>query len=183
MYCLALFLASLTFQDSYQEQVERCLADFKASLPSDESPGRSTSISALSDRLIKLGGGAIPIIARYLTDELRQGKPSEAAMGLFGAIKVHPEGGVPLRAALQNPSFSVAARIELATILIMLKDTTSWRVIVLDIVKNDHVKMDDRLRAAQLFTLPDEDVDLRSAFQTIAEQLIEYSEKDQRDVI
>jgi hypothetical protein len=178
-----LFLPLFAFQDPFQDEVARCLADFNINLPLDDSLGRSTSVHDLSKCLAALGNGAIPAIAQRLADELCKGRYSEAAMGLFGAIRDHPEAGDPLRAALSASSTTLDARIELARVLGGLQDHTSWRNSLLDIVRNDRIPMDKRLRTAEVFIPPDEDDDLREALQSIVEQLPGFAASDQGAVI
>ncbi len=116
MACLAAFLLALTPQETLEERIAALLRTY----PDEED------LEPLLDGLEALGADALPLIARALAEDLRDGMAAAAAPALVDALVGHRDTIEPLRAAFRDPRTSPSGRLEIARALDDLGDD-SWR--------------------------------------------------------
>lgn len=135
----------------------------------------------LTGQLENLGAAALGPISARLAADLRDGRASPAAAALLDVLAGHPETWGPLQAAFNAAGTSPSGRIELASALVQLMDTMSWRPGLLAVADDRTAPWGDRLHAAALLREV-EDVRSGPVFARLAAEAAGRSKSDQQDL-
>jgi hypothetical protein len=136
---LALFLSA---QDGTELQVLEFLRQFQEAAETEQA------LNLLSSRLSSLGQAASLVVARKLAEDLRDGMASAAVPAFIDALSGRPGALEPLQRAFRDPATSSPGRLELASALLELDDTTTWREGIGAIAADAGAPLEQRLRAS-----------------------------------
>lgn len=142
MYAWTFFL--LLQEPALERQVDEFLRQFQ------QGAQEEAARVLLTGQLENLGGAALGPVAARLAADLRDGRASPAAAALLDVLMGHPESWGPLQAAFSETGTSPSGRIELASALVQLMDTMSWRPGLLAVADDRAAPWGDRLHAAAL---------------------------------